>query len=143
MLRFVRPFRVAARAPKACVRFKTPPGQQAQIDVGQGDWDALLAAQRLSASKTPQPKTAFWPSFRTMLVDSERRLWVEEFGRHGRIAVFEIDGASPGDVTLPSAEMRHPEFVNAEAGHVVIRTWNDAGAIRLHFHRVQSRSSAH
>ncbi|MCC6930470.1 MAG: transposase [Gemmatimonadaceae bacterium] len=35
VLRFVRPLRVAARVAKATVRFETPPGQQAQVDVGQ------------------------------------------------------------------------------------------------------------
>ena len=35
VLRFVRPLRVAARAPHATVRFETPPGQQAQVDFGQ------------------------------------------------------------------------------------------------------------
>jgi transposase len=35
VLRFVRPLRVAARPPRATVRFETPPGQQAQVDFGQ------------------------------------------------------------------------------------------------------------
>lgn len=35
VLRFVRPLRVAARRPRATVRFETPPGQQAQVDFGQ------------------------------------------------------------------------------------------------------------
>lgn len=35
VLRFVRPLRVAARAPQATTRFETPPGQQAQVDFGQ------------------------------------------------------------------------------------------------------------
>jgi transposase len=35
VLRFVRPLRVAARAPQATMRFETPPGQQAQVDFGQ------------------------------------------------------------------------------------------------------------
>jgi len=35
VLRFVRPLRVAARAPEASPRFETPPGRQAQVDFGQ------------------------------------------------------------------------------------------------------------
>jgi transposase len=35
VLRFVRPLRVAARQPRATVRFETEPGQQAQADFGQ------------------------------------------------------------------------------------------------------------
>lgn len=35
VLRFVRPLRVAARPPRATVRFETAPGQQAQVDFGQ------------------------------------------------------------------------------------------------------------
>jgi transposase len=35
VLRFVRPLRLAARRPRATVRFETPPGQQAQVDFGQ------------------------------------------------------------------------------------------------------------
>jgi transposase len=46
VLRFVRPWRVAARAVSATVRFETPPGQQAQVDFGQrrvwsGDAEAV------------------------------------------------------------------------------------------------------
>ncbi len=35
VLRFVRPLRLAARRPRATIRFETPPGQQAQVDFGQ------------------------------------------------------------------------------------------------------------
>ena len=35
VLRFIRPLRVAARPPRATVRFETPPGELAQVDFGQ------------------------------------------------------------------------------------------------------------
>ena len=47
VLRFVRPFRVASRRPRATVRFETPPGQQAQVDFGQRQ--VWIDAQRVTA----------------------------------------------------------------------------------------------
>lgn len=119
VLRFVRPLRVAARPPRATVRFETAPGQQAQVDFGQ---------RRVWIGDAPVTAHVF-----VCTLGFSRRVYPEAF-QHERLSAvlaghehaFQHFGGVPAQIVVDNAKptvLRH--LRDAESGrHRVV--WHPA-----------------
>lgn len=121
VLRFIRPWRLAAQRPKATVRFETAPGQQGQVDFGQ---------RRVWIGETEVVAHVF-----VCTLSYSRRVYAEAFPHERLDAVlaghehaFQHFGGVPAQIVVDNAKpvvLRHDQDPETKRHRVV---WHPAYA---------------
>ncbi len=149
---------VVARARNFELSWRYPDGRVRQIvrlsrrveRISDAQWQRVLADAIPAGSSSsnrklvmqvmgPKPEAAF-PAHGRIVIDPQRRVWVEDFANPSSLTVFAYDGSLMGRIQLRSIPGSiRPALVSAGVNHIQVREQDADGFIHLRFYRLHDR----